>query len=119
MWNKNFNRKKGYDYSQSGWYFITFVTKYRIHWFGEILNNEMKINNLGKIVEECWYDLPNHYKNCRLDEFIVMPDHFHGIIVIDNFVNFVAYGIPETCAYGILETCAYGYRIGSKISCFT
>ena len=47
----------------------------------------MELNDIGKIVRDCWFDLPNHYRNCRLDEFIIMPDHFHGIIVIDNSVG--------------------------------
>jgi len=44
----------------------------------------MKLNRYGKITRECWLDLPNHYANCQLDSFMVMPNHFHGIIVINN-----------------------------------
>lgn len=44
----------------------------------------MKLNNLGEIVRNCWLDLPKFYSNCKLDEYIIMPNHFHGILIIDN-----------------------------------
>jgi REP element-mobilizing transposase RayT len=78
-------RLKDYDYSRDGAYFITICTKNREHFFGEI--NNLKINTTqAEIAEECWFDLPYHYPNCRLDEFAVMPNHVHGIIIIDNSV---------------------------------
>ncbi len=76
------NRFRGYDYSQSGWYFITICVQNRECLFGQIENGRMVLKEAGKIVTECWHDLPNHYPNCRLEEFIVMPNHFHGIVVI-------------------------------------
>jgi putative transposase len=45
---------------------------------------KMQLNEYGEIVEKCWFDLPNHYKNCVLDAFIIMPNHIHGIVIIDN-----------------------------------
>ena len=77
-------RLQEYDYSQNGYYYVTICTKHFIKYFGEIKNGEMKLNNIGKIVKQCWDDLPNHYENCILDEFVIMPNHVHGIIVIDN-----------------------------------
>lgn len=44
----------------------------------------MKLNERGKIVKECWFDLPNHYDNIKLDEFVIMPNHIHSIIMIVN-----------------------------------
>lgn len=87
MRNRKLNRKRGYDYSQDGWYFFTTLIKDRTNWFGEIMDGKVRLNKFGKIVKECWYDLPNHYINCVLDEFIVMPNHVHGIICIDNTVG--------------------------------
>ncbi|HPN45452.1 MAG TPA: hypothetical protein PLP19_18315 [bacterium] len=76
---------KNWDYSSPGYYFFTVCSKNRINIFGEIINNQLSINAAGKIVWDCWYDLPNHYPNLVLDEFIVMPNHIHGIIcIIDN-----------------------------------
>jgi len=80
-------RLKNYDYSQNGYYFVTICTKHRFHHFGVIKNGKMVLNRYGKIVQKCWDDLPNHYWNCKLDAFIIMPDHIHGIVVIDNNSN--------------------------------
>jgi len=78
-------RLKNWDYSSPGYYFFTVCAKNRINIFGEIINNQISINNVGQIVWDCWYDLPNHYPNLVLDEFIVMPNHINGIIcIIDN-----------------------------------
>ena len=82
--NRKLNRWPGYDYSQSGLYFITIVTHKRIEWFGRVEYGEMILNQYGRIARDCWLDLPNHYPNCKLDEFVIMPNHVHGIVVIDN-----------------------------------
>ena len=83
-------RLKNYDYSQPGRYFITICAQDRRCLFGEVINAEMKTNGLGEIVIQCWNDIPNKYCNVRTDEFIVMPNHFHGIIVIDDDDTLVA-----------------------------
>ena len=75
-------RLQGYDYSFPGYYFITICTKGRICRFGEIKNGEMHLSQAGKIVEQCWHEIPVHFQNVRLDEFVVMPNHVHGIVVI-------------------------------------
>ncbi len=81
---RKLNRWQGYDYSMPGYYYITICTYNRIQHFGEIIDGKMVLNDLGKIVNECWFDLPKHYKHCRLDEFVIMPNHVHGIIEIIN-----------------------------------
>ncbi|TSA16141.1 transposase [bacterium] len=73
-------RLRGYDYAQPGEYFITSCTSGREHLFGEIENGIMKLSELGRIVTEEWLRTPTIRSNVELDEFIVMPDHFHGII---------------------------------------
>ncbi len=80
--NRRSIRLKNYDYSQSGLYFITICCQDRKHIFGEIVEGEMKLNDAGKIVNNTWFDLPNHNNNIVLDEFCVMPNHIHGIIAI-------------------------------------
>jgi len=72
------------NYSQSGYYFITICTKNREEWFGKIENGEMVLNKYSEIVNKGWNDLPKHYLNCSLDLFVIMPNHVHGIIVIDD-----------------------------------
>lgn len=84
MPNRKTNRLKNYDYSQNGYYFVTICVKDKHELLGKIENNNVILNEYGKIVENCWFDLPNHYNNCSLDAFIVMPNHIHGIIIINN-----------------------------------
>ncbi len=82
--NRKLNRLKDHDYSTPGYYFVTICTKGRVEWFGEIKDGAMALNECGKIVCQCWNDLPNHYQNVALDKFVVMPNHCHGVVVIKN-----------------------------------
>jgi len=75
-------RLREYDYSQPGAYFITVCVKDRNEMFGEIVDGEMIRNDCGNIVQSCWEELPAHFENIQLDEFMVMPNHIHGIIII-------------------------------------
>ena len=77
-------RLKGWDYTSDGYYFVTICTHNREHLLGHIQHGKMILNPCGQMVENGWFDLPNHYPNIRLDAFCVMPNHIHGIIVIDN-----------------------------------
>ena len=81
------NRRKAlrlpdYDYSQPGAYYVTVVTKQRYCLFGEVVCGEMRLNSFGRTVMECWDDLVRHYPSVQLDEFVVMPNHVHGIILL-------------------------------------
>ncbi|MFQ6677375.1 MAG: transposase [Fidelibacterota bacterium] len=75
-------RLKYWDYSNPGMYFVTICTKKFYHWFGNVIDGEMVLNNLGKIAEECWNEITDHFGNVELDEFVIMPNHVHGIITI-------------------------------------
>jgi len=77
-------RFKDYDYSFDGAYFITICTKNKEHYFGEIVNGELQGTEQSKICLACWLNLPNHYNNCILDAFVIMPNHVHMIIFIEN-----------------------------------
>ena len=77
-------RLREYDYSKPGAYFITICAFRKECLFGEIANGRMQLNELGEIVKKCWYELPNHYENVVLDEFVIMQNHVHGIVIIDN-----------------------------------
>lgn len=81
-------RLKGYDYAQEGFYFITICCHDRARLFGEITNNKMILNECGKIAENCWLEIPNHFPNVELHEHIIMPNHIHGIIEIKFKSNF-------------------------------
>ena len=77
-------RLKEYDYSQEGYYYITICTKNKIEYFGKIVNGKMKLSDIGKIVCDEWIKTEQIRKNIKLDVWIVMPNHFHGIIIINN-----------------------------------
>jgi REP element-mobilizing transposase RayT len=76
------NRLKGFDYSSNGYYYITICTQERKHYFGEIVNDEINLSEIGKIAKKYWFEIPNHFPFVKLNEFIVMPNHIHGIVVI-------------------------------------
>lgn len=91
-------RLKGYDYSQAGVYFITICTWQRECLFGEIVNGEMQLNPWGKIVKLHWQNLPKYHRHLELDEFVIMPNHLHGIIVLidrNSVQNSVGAGLAD------------------------
>ncbi len=75
-------RLTNFNYSSTNMYFITVCTHERKNLFGEIVKAEMELNWKGKIVEKTWLNLPQYYPNTVLDKFIVIPNHFHGLISI-------------------------------------
>jgi putative transposase len=77
-------RLKGYDYSQAGAYFVTICTKNRECFFGDIEQGQMILNEAGNVVKIWWSEMKNKFRNVELDEFIIMPNHFHGIVFIET-----------------------------------
>ena len=77
-------RLKDYNYSKPGAYYVTICVHDRECLFGTIANGVFQTNEFGKIVEKCWRRLPYHYSNIKLDAFVIMPNHVHGIIIINN-----------------------------------
>lgn len=90
MKRKNTYRLETHQYLGNGYYFITILTKNRINYFGKIQNNEMILNRSGIIAREDWKEIPRHFKNVYLDEFVVMPNHLHGILIIKNHENLIS-----------------------------
>ena len=80
-------RLKDYDYSNEGMYFITICCEKRENRFGEIINNEMIMSELGEIAQVQWLELTTRFLHIKLGEFVVMPNHFHGILIIENTLN--------------------------------
>jgi putative transposase len=68
--------------SQAGAYFVTIVTYQRDCSFGKIENEEMVLNDFGKIADECWRAIPEHFPNVELGAYVIMPNHVHGVVVI-------------------------------------
>lgn len=75
-------RLQGYDYSQPGAYFITICTQNSEYLFGDIADGEMVLGEAGRMVQGVWDELPMNYSGIETDAFIIMPNHIHGIIVI-------------------------------------
>ena len=77
-------RLRSWDYSSDSAYFLTICTARRQHFFGEIINSEMQLSEIGQYANKCWLAIPDHFPNFYLDEFVIMPDHMHGIVVIEK-----------------------------------
>jgi len=78
------HRLKNWNYTNSGAYFITICTKNKEQYFGKIINKKMTLNEIGKIADNYWQEIPKHFKNVKLDKYVVMPNHVHGILMIDK-----------------------------------
>ena len=81
-YNRYSIRMAGYDYSQSGYYFVTLCTQNRDKRFGVIRNKEMQLNNVGRMIDLEWKQIHSRFKYAIPDKYVIMPDHFHGIIQI-------------------------------------
>ena len=77
-------RLGGYNYSENGYYFVTICVQNRWNIFGKIKNQKMILNDIGEMVFKIWNEIPNNYFGIKSDEFILMPDHLHGILVINK-----------------------------------
>ncbi len=80
-------RLRGYDYSQSGAYFITFCAQRGVCLFGDTIEEQMLLNSLGEIVQDEWVRSAKIRSEIGLDEFVVMPNHFHAIVLINQAAN--------------------------------
>ena len=80
-------RLQNWDYGSNASYFITICTKNRDHFFGEIRNNEMHLTNTGWLAETYWLKIPTHFPFIELGNFTVMPNHVHGILIMDKQEN--------------------------------
>ena len=75
-------RLKGWDYSSAGFYYVTICTKDKHPYFGFIVDGEVQLSDIGEIAFICWMAIPEHFSSVGIDEFVVMPNHVHGIVVI-------------------------------------
>ena len=101
---RKLNRLKHYNYSEPGYYFVTICSRNREIIFGKYIENivgtglapvrdnvrcenNIKLSDLGNIIEKQWIDIPNQYDNVELDQYIIMPNHLHGIIIIHKWTG--------------------------------
>lgn len=85
--NRQSIRMQGWDYTSPGYYFVTCNTHGGQALFGVIINGRMVLNEVGRVAEECWRAIPMHFPNAQIDEFVIMPNHMHGIVRL----------VPPTC----------------------
>ena len=88
-------RLRGYDYTLAGAYFFTTVTDKREPLLGTVSNGKMISNPKGVIVEATWFDLTNHIDGIELGDFVVMPNHVHGVVVIHDIHSAKPVSLPE------------------------
>jgi len=75
-------RRWNWDYTGDGMYFITICTRIKFPHFGRITDETMHLSKIGRIADSQWKEVPSHYDNVTIDDFIVMPDHVHAIMNI-------------------------------------
>ena len=105
-----------------GFYFVTICTKDRMHYFGEIEHDEngnpiMNLSQIGKIAQECWMAIPQHFPHIKTPLWVVMPDHIHGIVIINDIVRSQNFAPPQhKNKYGPqsknLASAIRGFKIG-------
>ena len=88
-------RLRRYDYAQAGAYFVTVVAQRRMCLFGEVVEGEMRLNGAGEMVETWWRKLPEKHPGVDTDAFIIMPNHIHGIVIINTTVGATPRGRPD------------------------
>jgi len=107
-------RWEQWNYSWPGSYFVTICAKNRRDWFGSITDDTMRLSDIGKIAAECWMDIPDHSPFVELDDFVVMPNHLHGIIHMDDVeTQFIA---SQSNNQETLERDAMNHRTGDAIN---
>ncbi len=96
-------RLQTWDYGWNAAYFVTICTKNKEYFFGNITDGKMHLSDTGNIAHKFWMEIPNHFPFTRLGEFIIMPDHMHGIIIIDNIDDFPNGQTPNLGVSSVLD----------------
>jgi REP element-mobilizing transposase RayT len=78
-------RLREYDYSSVGAYFVTVCVQERLCLYGDIVDGVMCLNDAGRMVADWWFKLPDKFPGVAVDEYVIMPNHFHGIVILNDF----------------------------------
>jgi len=76
-----------FNYDWRNQFFITICTQYRNHLFGDVKQGIINLSEFGNIAHQCWQEIPQHFPEIEIDEFVIMPDHIHGIILFGSTKN--------------------------------
>lgn len=96
------------DYAANGWYFVTICTQNRACFFGDVIDRQMQLSTVGKIAQQFWAEIPNHFTHIYIDAYVIMPNHVHGIVVIDRpptTSSIIAPNPVETRNFASLHDC--------------
>lgn len=116
--NRQSIRLRGWNYAGAGTYFITICVQNMRHVFGTVVKGRMVINELGRVAEACWRAIPTHFPHAELDEFIIMPNHVHGIVRIVGENVVPPPPVPQGRPHGTSRTIGSivrGFKIGVGI----
>ena len=102
------HRLQDYDYSQPGWYFVTLSTRNMSCLFGSVRNGVINLTDAGRMIERVWQELPRYSSRIDLDIFQVMPNHFHGTLIINEDLD----QIPSTSTNAGHESRSYPVKQG-------
>ena len=99
MEEKEFHRRSiripGGDYSRPGAYFVTICAAYRRNIFGKVEEGKNTLSPLGEIVRSCWVQIPEHFPVAAINEYVIMPNHLHGIIALGVGARYIVPSNPE------------------------
>lgn len=111
-------RLPDYDYTRPGAYFVTVCTFERKSLLGSITAGEMVLNSNGKIVQACWKEIKNHFSDVELPAYVVMPNHFHGVIIIKYHVatrHAVSDGVDKSSGLRVSTSESFGKPIAGSL----
>jgi len=97
-------RAEWWDYSSNGAYFVTICTRGREHYFGEIGNGKMKLSGIGILADVFWYEIKNHSIHIKFEAYVVMPNHIHGILILNRDDDDIHGGVSVGTRVGDVET---------------
>lgn len=108
-----------WDYSKYGHYFVTICTKDKLNYFGKVVDENTSLNNIGEKVKEIWLEIHTQFTDVALDEFVIMPNHLHGIIFISrDAINSVSTDKRKTGFSGLKNPMLYKNHLSRIIRWF-
>jgi putative transposase len=117
-------RLQSWDYGNHGAYFLTICTQEMVHYFGEVENGEMQLSMMGELAEKFWLEIPNQFPYIELGNLMVMPNHVHGILLLDTFKipnpngNKIAKDVEENGGFATAKNPMLGENISKIIRWF-
>jgi len=103
-------RLRGFDYSRTGVYFVTICAQKGTSVFGSVVGGKVRLNAGGRTAVNCWLEIATHFPNVTLDEFIVMPNHLHGILAINGIRSAIGVGAQHAAPLPLTRHTSVGHH---------